>query len=115
MDSLDRLKRIDMLLEQIKDQSFVKSDKKFDRIGFHLTVLDQGYRLQLTLGKISIEELEFLRKILYRYQHLQKELCVTRDQLTVERNLQRRRTTMIQNGYFNKSMIKKSRYINNYK
>lgn len=115
MESLDRLKRIELLLKQMKEQSFVKSDKKFDRIEYHLAYLDQDYKERVSLREISIEEFELLRKILSDYQYLRNELCNTRDQLRAERTRRRHRTDIILKGYFNKSIIKRSRVINDYK
>jgi len=112
---MDRLKRIEILLKQMKELSYIEFDKKFDRIEHHLTYLNQEYKQRLILDEISIEEFELLRQILNEYQYLQNELSRTRDQLNVKRNVRRHRTAIIQKGYFNKSAIQRSRVINNYK
>ncbi len=115
MNKMERLKRIDVLLDKIIEQPILATDKTFDRIGYHITLLDKEYNNQSLKADMSNEELSLVMQILRKYNSIQETLSQDKKQMMVDRNMQRNRSTKIQNGYLQKSIAFQSKHINNYK
>ena len=115
MNKIERLYRIDVLLDKIMEQPMLAIDKTFDRIGYHITQLDDDYNSQSSKVDMSKDEMGLVMKIIEKYDSIKAIISQNQTQLMLDRNIQRNRSTKIQNGYLQKSIAFQSKHINKYK
>ena len=103
---------MDGLEEDFQTYRLERMDNKYKRIGYHVAAIHQEFTSGLKLDHLTEEEVELLTIFQERYSDLMTILVVKKHRLTIEKNKREKVQTQIKNGYYNKSVLRKSHHLN---
>jgi len=112
----ERLVRLNALMDQLEDdfenRRFKAMGNKYNRIGFHVSAIEQAFQSGVALSDLNSEDQAVLKSFQKRYSDFMNVLLNRKQHLSAEQKVKKRSRNKIAYGYFNKSIVPKSRHIN---